>query len=889
MRVEVSPGRIEVMPGIPAQITIVITNTSTVIGGYDLRVLGADPSWVQIEATRISLFPEESRTLTALISVPYGIPAGARQIAVQVREVTPPHATSVAELALVVPAVPSVLARLDPISVTGGKRARYTVLVENAGNTVMRADMAAENPEGHLHFLFDPERIALAPGEHVIVDMTAEGKRPLTGSPNTRTINLFLDQVPEDSFFADQQAPPPKHDETTAAATGLFLQKSRIGRGAIALVGLLAAVTVFAIIITVALSKLVGQNAADRNLALQIAAAKASTASGSGTSSISGTVKKLTSGTGVSGVTVALYKASDLASPVGTTATHPNGGYLFTNLDAGDYKITYRGASFLQVWYPAAADAANASTVKLPAHHAATGLDASIGGVPATLTGTVSGGDLSGATLYLEKTVSGGSTAGNSTIVPPPAPGAVGPVVPNTGQAIVKSVTIGADGSFSLSSVPSPSRYLLVLAKPGYATSTQTIDVGAGEDRSSIQLSLRKGDGLIQGVVTSPTGGLAGVTLTASTGSVSSSTISLSAAPKGGFTLANLPTPATYTVIATLDGYSPQTLSLALTAGQKLTGVRLTLGRSSGQMSGRVSIIQPDGSADKPGAGVTVVVTDGATTITTLAQTFAGHNHPAGFWKVTGLPVPGEYTATFSRADLASQTVAVSLDAFGNATTGAGSAVGSSGVSVRLSLATATITGKVTQTGGRVCDTKTGGLGEALVTLNSGATTYTVTTASVPKGKCGTYLIPNVVPGSYTLTVDAGSGTIASSLSVQLTAGQLLHKDVSLRRPASITGVVVNKNGDPLCGWTIFLYKTSQYPDTVTDQVVSQSDSGGNCTAGSGTFTFPIVDAGGFIVAASPTPDPVNALSTRTISVKPSQQYGKDAATSPFKIKVPIG
>jgi hypothetical protein len=301
-----------------------------------------------------------------------------------------------------------------------------------------------------------------------------------------------------------------------------------------------------------------------------------------------------------------------------------------------------------------------------------------------------------------------------------------------------------------------------------------------------------------------------------------------------------------------------------------------------------VAVVSPNGGADQPGAGVTVVVTDGATTITTLAQTSALHSpHPAGFWKVTGLPVPGDYTATFSRFDLASQTVAVSLDAFGNVTTGAGSTLGSSGLSVRLDLATATLAGTVTQANGRVCNAAHG-LGEAQVTLNSGLTTYRVTTATVPKGKCGQYLIAGVLPGSYTLTVDAGSGTIASSLSVQLTAGELLTKNVSLRQPASITGSLVDNSHNPLCGWTIFLYKASEYPDTVTAHVQTTSGANNACSAGFGKFTFPIVDAGTYIIAASPTPDPVNAQATKTISVKPSEQYGTSGDGTVFSIRVPI-
>jgi hypothetical protein len=458
----------------------------------------------------------------------------------------------------------------------------------------------------------------------------------------------------------------------------------------------------------------------------------------------------------------------------------------------------------------------------------------------------------------------------------------VAPPIPNTGAAIVKSVPLGSDGSFALADVPSPSRYLLVLAKPGYATSTQTIDVGAGEVRSSIQLSLTKGDGLIKGVVSSGNKPLAGVTLTATSGTTSASTVSLSQDPRGGFTLANLPTPGTYTVVATLDGYSPQTLSLSLTAGQKLSGVRLILVRSSGKLFGRVTVMQPNGSPDIAGTGVSVVITDGQTTVTTETQSSAQHGNPAGYWKVTGLPVPGDYTATFSRGDLASQTLAVSLDAFGNIVAGTGSTTGNqAGLAVRLKLSTGTVRGTVRQAGGkRVCNS-TNGLGEAAVTLNSGLTSYTVTTASVPASTCGKFVIPNVQPGSYTLTVEAGSGTIPNSQSVQVAAGQLVLRQIKLSRPASITGTLANSAGQHLCGWTVFLYKLSDYPDNVTAHVTEQTAP---CD---GKFNFEGVDGGRYIVAASPTPDAVNAEITKTIYVRPGEQYGTPNDGTTLRIVVP--
>jgi hypothetical protein len=93
------------------------------------------------------------------------------------------------------------------------------------------------------------------------------------------------------------------------------------------------------------------------------------------------------------------------------------------------------------------------------------------------------------------------------------------------------------------------------------------------------------------------------------------------------------------------------------------------------------------------------------------------------------------------------------------------------------------------------------------------------------------------------------------------------------------------KGKSPLspCTWTVFLYKIADYPTIPTAQAKAKAATkGGACV-----FTFPRVDAGGYILSASPTPDSVNAQVTKTINVRPSEQKGgADGAT--LKIKVPI-
>ena len=49
MRLSVEPRRTVATPGTPTMLGVVIANGSDVISGYVLRVLGADPSWVEIE------------------------------------------------------------------------------------------------------------------------------------------------------------------------------------------------------------------------------------------------------------------------------------------------------------------------------------------------------------------------------------------------------------------------------------------------------------------------------------------------------------------------------------------------------------------------------------------------------------------------------------------------------------------------------------------------------------------------------------------------------------------------------------------------------------------------------------------------------------------------
>ena len=182
-----------------------------------------------------------------------------------------------------------------------------------------------------------------------------------------------------------------------------------------------------------------------------------------------------------------------------------------------------------------------------------------------------------------------------------------------------------------------------------------------------------------------------------------------------------------------------------------------------------------------------MTATNGLLTVQSETQS---NGKKVGHWHIGGLPLPGTYTLTFARSDLTAQTVSVSLDANGNIPAGSNAInVDSAGrVFVTLQPATTSLSGIVRQSCGNLTSCTARPISEATVTLNSGSTTYTVTTAGTPKTQRGEYRMENLPPGTYTLTVSAGSGVSPISRVVNLVAGTPAVRDITVSMPAGVDG-----------------------------------------------------------------------------------------------------
>lgn len=820
MRVSVSDRRISVIPGVPTYLCVTITNTSEVIAGYSIRFLGADPEWVTFDRPDARLFPDDSTEIRVGLRLPVGVPAGARRMAVQVRELTADQAVAIEEIVVTVPDQPGLNLRLDPATVTAGRRADFGVVIENHGNTVLTGALRGVDEEKKIAFAFTPREFRLAPGESLTGRLRTSAKRPVFGAIAVRPFGVFVD---DGVVHAPTQARPAQgagpsdpgsdaDDAPSPAATGVFIQKPVFARGLLSMLGLLLAASVFAVVISVTLSSVLARSAADRDLALQVAQARYDTVTTTGTAGFAGTVRLLSDGEPIAGVSVEAFAESDTSVALATTASDAQGAFSIGNLPAGTYKVRLLGAGFSEVWYPAALTDADAQVLTVAAGQRLTGLTVLLGGMPATISGKVIGSDVAGAQVQLQipldAQVLDGLVAAETT----------GAGVSQ--GAIVRTAPVGADGTFALDVVPSPGVYDLVVSKAGFSSQVQRVDVAAGENRTGVEISLLEGDGSIAGVITSASGPVPGATVVASFGQNVAQTVSLTQDAVGSFTLRGLQTPGTFTVVVSSPGYAPATLSVNLSEGQQLTGLSIPLGKSAGMLSGTVTT--PAGTS---AAGVTVTVTGGSVTRQTVTQS----GDSAGQWQISNLRLPSTYTVTFARADLESQVTSVTIDANGVVSTGSG-AITSIDVSMRK--ATGRITGTVTQVayGSGASEPAA----NVQVTATSGAATFAVTSASTPASSRGSFVLENLPPGTYTVTFSR-KGTRSMSSIVTVAAGQHVQLAPNLVAPASISGQV-RLVADPAAGVELRLYTAAQYGTAATPVMVTRSGADGR-------YAFQDVDA----------------------------------------------
>ncbi|MCU4186055.1 carboxypeptidase-like regulatory domain-containing protein [Acidiferrimicrobium sp. IK] len=744
MRALVRSGQVDLAPAVGAKVVVEVTNELEVIDGVTASLDGGYGLTVTVEPPLLALFPDQTGILTLTLTPDATYPAGPRRLEIELRSSVEPAASTVVEIAAEVAAAPRGTVTVLPPVRRARRRARYSVVLDNTGNTVLDASLAASDPDRALTARFAPPGLVVPAGGSATTAMTVRAPRRFWGAEHGRILSVV--------------ATAPDLDLDTAAT---FRHRPLVPSGARTIAVLAVIVVAWAAIFVVALNHAFSKDplAKDVPASFYAASPAAHTASGktalgslggfryqtaaadsapagavpkSGVAigiggTITGTVTATSTQAGIGRITVEAIRSTPSGpSLVSSAATGNDGTYSIAGLLPGDYFLLFTAQGYHDVWYPAAPSMTQAVSVSVAAEAQTPGINAVVTGMPGSITGTVVTGSLT------------------------PVPVTV-TVLPKQGGTVpVATVTTDGAGHYSIPNLLAPNSYDLSFSAPGYRVASDTEDLAGGEAHVANTVNLEAGPGTLGGSVTAGGSPLGGVTITASANGQTFTSATPTTGAVGQFTLANLPSPATYLLTFTKTGYGTQTVAEALGPGQSLTTLAVSMAGGAGQVSGTVT-----SSNGAPLGGVTVTVNGAAQAVSTHTLT-AGQ---VGTYHLTGLTTPGTYTLTFSLAGYVPETVGVTLTSSGSA----------QGINATLPTGTATITGTVTTAGG-------GGLAGVTVTVTDGVTVRTTVTTSSPLGG---YSITGLSPGAYSVTFSLAGYANQTSLSV-LATGQTAPVSVAL-------------------------------------------------------------------------------------------------------------
>lgn len=736
MRVMSAVEVLEVEPGGSGEIVLEVVNTSVVIEGVTARVLGLPPELVTVTPAVLPLFPDAVGRVAVRLDVPTSFPAGRHPVTV---EVVGQAGTQVVHhdvdvdvgqrAALALAAAPTV--------VRSRRRARFAVDVRNEGNVALDVALRSSDADRTIATRIVPSTVHVAPGTAARCLVDVKGPRQLLGGDRDRPLRVEATALGQEAVVAL-----------------VLRQRSVLSRGLLTAMVLLLIVATWAAIFLLGIREVLGAAPVGKVPALsyfpppaeEVAAAasggdvdvapsgalsrSAALPAGLG-ASLAGTVLGAADGQGVGRITVVAHRQGrDGLVEVASAASQEDGSYVVAGLFPGAYVLEFRAPGYQELWYPAGADAFSAEPVTARAQDTTAGLDVTITGDPATITGTVDAGDVTTpVTVQVEARA----------------------VWRGEGEdPLVVRTTTDAEGRYVLADLQAPGTWELTFTADGYRPATLTERVAGGQQRFATRVGLGAGTGQISGVVTdgrAPVGGVV-VTTTVDGTEVVVGTPTVGAV--GTFVVPQLPTPGTYVLEFTKEGFTPQTVVVDLQAGRSRDDVAVQLRGGAGTVSGRL--------VDRAGAGLggaTVSVGGGPTSAT--ATTLTGGT--VGAFTVTGLE-PGLYTFTFTLPGYAPQSVPVDL---------------SSGttlpVTVTLREAVGAVTGRVLREGA--------GLAGVEVVATDGRLTWSTTSSGAGAEPAGTYRLTDLPAGTYTLTVSEAGRVVATAV-VAVRSGASVTQDLAL-------------------------------------------------------------------------------------------------------------
>ncbi|QOR70353.1 carboxypeptidase regulatory-like domain-containing protein [Ruania alkalisoli] len=725
MRIASVIDRAEIAPGSAGVIPLDVVNTSDVIDTLSVRTLGFPASvTTRSEPEALTLFPEAEGRLEVQLAFPDTFPAGRYHVTLVVQGRAAGSTEAFHDVEVTVPPRPEASISARPTLVRTRGRAIFEVTVENTGNTTLDLALRAIDTDRSLRTSIAPATLSIPIAGTAVTAVTARGPRQLLGTDQDRPFRVVAEA-----------------EGTSTDVTLTLRQRPVFGRGVITMLVLMAILAAWAVAMLVGMREVLGTDPPTRVAPASFFAASpeeggsvdaaggTGSAEGAGAAdpatgaapagavnkdgllpvgvgaTITGTVHGADDPAGVGRLNVeALRESADGLVLVSSAASQSDGTYTLSGLFPGEYLVRVSSPGYETAWHPSSTEESTATPVQASAQEVTDGVDLVVTGDPASIAGSVSTGDVDD----IEVTVTATPTWAAEDLPP-------------------VEVQTDGEGRYELTGLVAPGTYDLTFTADGYQPTSITETVLGGQERLALDVALGTGAGTIAGTVTDGTGGTDG---NAGLGGVDVSTTldgeeivvgTPTIGQVGSFVIAGLPTPGTYVLTVSKDGYGTESVVVDLGAGESNTGVNVALSGGAGTITGHV--------VDESGRGVGgVEVSAGGASTTTLT---AGD---VGAFVLPGVQGRATVTLTFAREGYVSASTPVDM-----------TQAPPSGIEVTLAELYGTIQGQVTDSDG--------GVAGVHVEATDGSHVYrTTSTASGSAGR-GSYLLPDLPPGSYTVSL----------------------------------------------------------------------------------------------------------------------------------------
>lgn len=180
LEVGVRPTQLKLKPGQQYKLAVDVTNNGDKADHITVAIVGFPRDDITIRPPSEELFPGDSTSFRMMGTLPASYPPGTYALGVRAGGRADPDLSDFAEFELEVPDMSGLRLTLNPATLEK-IRFKSKLFLRNDGPTPLDIELMGHDAEGQLHFQFEPEQVALPPGQDRLVRVRIRGRNRIAG------------------------------------------------------------------------------------------------------------------------------------------------------------------------------------------------------------------------------------------------------------------------------------------------------------------------------------------------------------------------------------------------------------------------------------------------------------------------------------------------------------------------------------------------------------------------------------------------------------------------------------------------------------------------------------------------------------------------------------